>query len=57
MDFHQAPFRRWQVELLGRTTTGLSEGTSYIFGPGEVRLIEGVPGKGDWPIYRDRLAI
>jgi len=38
MDFHQAPFRCWEVELLGRTTIRLSEGTSYIFGPGDVQL-------------------
>ena len=25
MDFHPAPFRRWQVGLVGRTTIGLSD--------------------------------
>lgn len=57
MHFHQAPFRRWEVELMGRTTIGLSEGIPHIFGPGDVRLIEKITGKGDGPIYLDRLAI
>ena len=46
MDFHPAPFRRWQVGLVGRTTIGLSDGTAHTFHPGDVRLIEDTTGKG-----------
>jgi hypothetical protein len=57
MDFHPAPFRRWQVGLVGRTTIGLSDGTSQTFGPGDVRLIEDTTGKGHTTTYPDGLTI
>ena len=57
LDFHPAPFRRWQVGLVGRTTIGLSDGTSYTFGPGDVRLIEDTTGKGHTTTYPDGLTI
>jgi len=57
MDFHPAPFRRWQVSLVGRTTIGLSDGTSYTFSPGDVRLIEDTSGKGHTTAYPDGLTI
>src|SRR4029450_3293265 len=44
MDFHPAPFRRWQVGLVGRTIIGLSDGNSHTFFPGDVRLIPDPPG-------------
>jgi hypothetical protein len=57
MDFHPAPFRRWQVGLVGRTTIGLSDGTSQTFNPGDVRLIEDTTGKGHTTTYPDGLTI
>ena len=52
-DYHPAPFRRWQVGLVGRTIIGLSDGTSQTFGPGDVRLIEDTTGKGHTTTYPD----
>ena len=57
MDFHPAPFRRWQVGLVGRTIIGLSDGTSHTFVPGDVRLIEDTTGKGHTTTYPDGLTI
>jgi hypothetical protein len=57
MDFHPAPFRRWQVGLVGRTTIGLADGTAHTFFPGEVRLIEDLTGKGHTTTYEDGLTI
>jgi hypothetical protein len=57
MDFHPAPFRRWQVGLVGRTTIGLSDGTTRTFSPGDVRLIEDTTGKGHTTTYPDGLTI
>jgi hypothetical protein len=57
MDFHPAPFRRWQVGLVGRTIIGLSNGTSHTFVPGDVRLIEDTSGKGHTTTYLDGLTI
>ena len=57
MDFHPAPFRRWQVGLVGRTIIGLSNGTSHTFVPGDVRLIEDITGKGHTTTYPDGLTI
>jgi hypothetical protein len=57
LDFHPAPFRRWQVGLVGRTTIGLSDGMSRTFIPGDVRLIEDTTGKGHTTTYDDGLTI
>jgi hypothetical protein len=57
MDFHPAPFRRWQVGLVGQTIIGLSDGTSHTFVPGDVRLIEDTTGKGHTTTYPDGLTI
>ena len=58
MDFHPAPFRRWQVGLVGRTIIGDSlNGTAHTFVPGDVRLIEDTTGKGHTTIYQDGLTI
>ena len=57
MDFHPAPFRRWQVGLVGNTIIGLSDGTSQTFVPGDVRLIEDTTGKGHTTTYTDGLTI
>ena len=57
MDCHTAPFRRWQVGLVGRTIIGLSDGTSHTFVPGDVRLIVDTTGKGHTTTYPDGLTI
>jgi hypothetical protein len=57
MDFHPAPFRRWQVGLVGRTIIGLSDGTAHTFVPGDVRLIEDTTGQGHTTTYPDGLTI
>jgi hypothetical protein len=57
MDFHPAPFRRWQIGLAGRTIIGLSDGTSHTFMPGDVRLIEDTAGTGHTTTYPDGLTI
>lgn len=57
LDYHPAPFRRWQVGLAGDTTIGLSDGTSHTFVPGDVRLIEDTTGKGHTTTYPDGLTI
>ena len=57
MDFHPAPFRRWQVGLVGRTIIGLSDGTSKTFDPGDVRLIEDTSGKGHTTTFPDGFTI
>ena len=57
LDWHPAPFRRWQVGLVGRTTIGLSDGTSHTFVPGDVRLIEDTTGKGHTTRYEDGYTI
>jgi hypothetical protein len=45
MDFHPAPFRRWQVGLAGRTKIGLSDGTSHTFGPAMCASSKTLPAK------------
>jgi hypothetical protein len=57
LDLHPAPFRRWQVGLVGRTIIGLSDGTSHTFVPGDVRLIEDTTGTGHTTTYPDGLTI
>ncbi len=52
-DFHPAPFRRWQVGLVGRTIIGLADGTSHTFEVGDVRLIKDTTGKGHTTTYPD----
>ena len=38
---------------MGRTNIGLRDGTSYAFGPGDVRLIEDTIGTGHTTTYPD----
>ena len=52
-DYHPAPRRRWQGGVVGRTIIGLGDGTSHAFGPGDVRLIEDLPGQGHTTTYPD----
>jgi len=42
---------------VGRTTIGLSDGTTHTFNPGDVRLIEDATGKGHTTTYPDGLTI
>jgi redox-sensitive bicupin YhaK (pirin superfamily) len=46
MDFHPLPERRLIIQLVGTIEIGLSDGTKQQFGPGDVRLMEDVTGKG-----------
>ena len=46
MDFHPLPERRLIVQLVGEIEIGMSDGTKQRFGPGDVRLMEDVHGKG-----------
>ena len=46
MDFHPLPERRLLIHLSGQVEIGLSDGTKHIFGPGDVRLMEDVTGRG-----------
>ena len=52
-DYHPAPFRRWQVGLVGRTIIGLADGTAHTFEVGDVRLIEDTTGQGHTTTYPD----
>ena len=52
-DYHTAPFRRWQVGLVGCTIIGLADGTSHTFEVGDVRLIEDTTGQGHTTTYPD----
>lgn len=52
-DYHPAPFRRWQVGLVGRTIIGLADGTSHTFEVGDMRLIEDTTGQGHTTTYPD----
>ena len=51
LDWHPAPNRRWMITLSGDLEIGLGDGTVYKFGPGDVRLIEDVTGRGHTTHY------
>ena len=58
MDFHPAPFLRWQVGLVGRNgASGSRMGPRTPLCPGDVRLIEDTTGKGHTTTYQDGLTI
>ncbi len=46
LDFHQAPNKRWMINLSGEVGIGLGDGTVHRFRSGDVRLIEDVTGHG-----------
>ncbi len=51
LDWHPAPNRRWMITLSGDLEIGLGDGTVHKFGPGDVRLIEDVTGRGHTTHY------
>jgi quercetin dioxygenase-like cupin family protein len=46
MDWHPAPRRQLVFHLAGRLEIGLRDGTTHVFGPGDVRLMDDVTGSG-----------
>ncbi len=51
LDFHQPPNKRWLITLSGELERRLGDGTVHKFGPGDVRLIEDVTGRGHATSY------
>lgn len=46
MDFHPAPRHQFVITLEGQMEIGLEDGTTEVFGPGDVLLAEDTKGKG-----------
>ena len=46
LDFHCAPRRQYTVTLAGQAEIGLSDGSTYRVGPGDVLLAEDMTGQG-----------
>ena len=46
MEFHPLPDRRLIIHLRGATEITTSDGSSQVFGAGDVRLMEDTSGKG-----------
>ena len=46
IDWHPAPRRQFVIILSGRLEIGLGDGSVYVFGPGDARLVEDTTGRG-----------
>jgi hypothetical protein len=46
LDYHPAPRRQFVVTLTGRVEVGCADGTSRVFGPGDVMLADDLTGQG-----------
>ncbi len=46
LDWHNAPRRQYVILLKGQSEVTVGDGTSRIFGPGEVMLAEDTSGRG-----------
>ncbi|MFC2012197.1 hypothetical protein ACFLVU_03595 [Chloroflexota bacterium] len=46
LDWHPAPRRQFVINLEGRVELGVGDGTSRIFGPGDIVLAEDTEGRG-----------
>src|SRR3972149_6013749 len=46
IDWHPAPRRQYVITLQGQAEIVLGDGTSKVFGPGDVLLAEDVTGRG-----------
>jgi hypothetical protein len=46
LDYHPAPRRQFVVTLTGRVEVGCGDGTSRVFGPGDVMLADDLTGQG-----------
>ena len=45
-DWHTSPHREYVVTLAGQLNIGLGDGTSQVFGPGDVFWAEDLTGRG-----------
>jgi hypothetical protein len=45
-DWHVAPRRQWVIIIQGDLEIGLGDGSYWVFGPGDARLVEDTTGKG-----------
>jgi hypothetical protein len=45
-DWHPAPQRQFVCIVSGQLEIGFEDGSKKIFGPGDIRLVEDVTGKG-----------
>jgi hypothetical protein len=46
LDYHPAPRRQFVVTLTGQVEVGCADGTSRVFGPGDVMLADDLTGQG-----------
>jgi hypothetical protein len=46
LDYHPAPRRQFVVTLTGRVEVGCGDGTTRVFGPGDVMLADDLTGQG-----------
>ena len=51
-DFHPLPERRLIIHLSGEVEIGTSDGSSHVFGAGDIRLMEDVTGRGHTHVDR-----
>ena len=45
-DWHPAPQRQFVMIISGQLEIGFEDGSTKVFGPGDIRLVEDVTGKG-----------
>jgi uncharacterized cupin superfamily protein len=45
-DWHPAPQRQFVFIISGRLQIGFEDGSTKVFGPGDIRLVEDTTGKG-----------
>jgi uncharacterized cupin superfamily protein len=45
-DWHPAPQRQFVFIISGRLQIGFEDGSTRVFGPGDIRLVEDTTGKG-----------
>jgi quercetin dioxygenase-like cupin family protein len=46
IDWHPAPRRQYIISLSGQIEIGLGDGSTFIYGPGDARLVEDTSGQG-----------
>jgi len=46
LDFHNAPRRQFIINLEGQVELFVGDGTSRVFGPGDILLVEDTTGRG-----------
>lgn len=45
-DWHPAPQRQFVMIISGQLEIGFEDGSTRVFGPGDIRLVEDITGKG-----------